>query len=245
MKSEDPAFPQTRWSLIQRVQLGAEDEAREAFETVCKCYWYPIYAYLRYSGHAPPDAEDLTQGFFFRLISEGALTTVRKERGRLRSYLLGVLKRHLSNELRHKRAQKRGGGQEMLSIYTDAAEDRYVKELVDVESPDRMLDRTWAVALLTRATERLSEAFIEGGNEEAFSHLKEFLPLGANATAGSDIARRMNVSESVVRLQIHRMRKRYARLVEEEVALTVSDPSDVQEELDFLMAAIGRRRTKL
>lgn len=239
MNPEDPSFPQTRWSLVRRVQQGSETEARDAMEIICKSYWYPIYAYLRHSGFAPADAEDLTQGFFFRLINEGALDYARKEMGKLRSYLLGVLKRHLSDQKRHNMALKRGGGQKIISFDAEAAENRYALEPLDRNSPDKMFDRAWAAAVLSDASSKLRTAFIEGDNEDAFVHLSEFLPLGDNATPYREIAARMNVDESVVRLQVHRMRQRYRKFIEEEVGQTVADPGEVKEELEHLMTMMG------
>lgn len=218
------------------VRLGTEAEARQAMESICQSYWYPIYVYLRRSGHSPSDAEDLTQGFFHRLISEGALATAREEVGRLRSYLLGVLKRHLSDQQRLNRALKRGGAQIIISFEDAGAEARYKLEPRDWDSPDKLFDRAWAVSILTDASDRLRDAFMEGGNENAYNHLSEFLPLGANATSYRDIAVRMGVNERVVRLQVHRMRQRYRLLIQEEVAQTVVDPSEVEGELEHLMS---------
>ncbi|MGK0190637.1 MAG: DNA-directed RNA polymerase specialized sigma24 family protein [Verrucomicrobiales bacterium] len=239
MNSEESSFPSTHWSLVKVAQQGSETEVRQAMETICQRYWYPIYAYLRHSGHAPPDAEDLTQGFFHRLISEKALLAASEGRGRLRSYLLGVLKHHLSDQKRHNEALKRGGGLKIVSFDETVAEQRYALEPRDLNSPDKLFDRAWAVSVLTDATAKLREAFLEGDNEEGFRHLSEFLPMGDNDTPYRDIANRMGVNEKAVRLQVHRMRQRYRRIIEDEVRQTVADPAEIQEELDHLMAMMS------
>jgi RNA polymerase sigma-70 factor (ECF subfamily) len=209
-------------------------------EAICQCYWYPIYAYLRRSRYSPTDAEDLTQGFFERLICEEAMLGADRERGRLRSYLLGVMKRFLSDDKRHREALKRGGGTHRVSFDEEEAEHRYQQESDHLREPSELFDRAWARDLLCNATDKLRQSFVEGGNAEAFEHLSEFLPLGANSSPYSEVAGKMAVAENVVRLQVHRMRKRYRTLIENEIALTVQDPGQIEAELEHLMAAVGR-----
>ena len=240
MNSEGDHFPSTHWSQVKVLQQGDDIEAGRAFEDLCQRYWYPIYAFLRRSGHTPADAEDLTQGFFHRLIAERALHTADPAHGRLRSYLLGVLKRLLSDQNRHDMAVKRGGGESLVSFDHTDAEEIYRLEPPDLNSPDRQFDRAWAVRLLANATNRLREDFVQGDNIEAFDHLIEFLPLGENATPYREVAMRMGVEEHVVRLQVHRMRQRYRKLIELEVGQTVRDAGQIIEELAHLMTALGR-----
>ena len=163
-----------------------------------------------------------------------------RERGRLRSYLLGVLKRFLSDDKRHREALKRGGGTRQISFDEYEAEHRYQGESDHLPEPSALFDRAWATDLLSNATDKLRGSFVQGGNAEAFEHLSEFLPLGANSSPYREVARMMSVTEDVVRLQVHRMRKRYRTLIEEEIALTVMDPGQIDAELEHLMAAIGR-----
>jgi RNA polymerase sigma factor (sigma-70 family) len=235
----DPSFPSTHWSLVQRVKDGDDKDSGLAMEAICKSYWYPIYAFLRRIGHAPSDAEDLTQGFFHRLIDEKSLLTANSDLGRLRSFLLGVLKRLLSDHTRHNATLKRGGGHADLSIDETDAEDRYKLEPSDLESPDKLFDRAWAHGILEHAAVKLRVAFEEGDNGEAFHHLQEFLPQGDNATSYRKVAKRMGVNENSVRLMVHRMRQRYRKCIEEEVAQTVTDPGEVEAEIEHLLAAVG------
>lgn len=240
MSPESSEFPSTRWSVVKVAQGQDQTLAREALANLCQDYWYPIYAYLRRSGHSAQDAEDRTQDFFCRVLEREAFQSVDRARGRLRSYLLGVLKRSLSDDQRKRGAQKRGSGQAPLSLDDAEAEERYQLEPSDSQSPDLLFDRAWARHVLTAATESLRDHFVLGNNEDAFIHLSEFLPLGENGESYRDVASRMGVDESVVRLQVHRMRKRYRKMVEEEVAKTVDTSEDLSEELDYLLSVIGR-----
>lgn len=239
MSSGRSDFPSTHWSLIESARGENEAEARQALENLCERYWYPIYAYLRRSGRTPADAEDLTQSFFQRVVLEKAFHSADQAQGRLRSYLLGVMKRLLSDDKRHREAAKRGGKLQLLSFDDAEAESRYQLEPADTGSPDHFFDRTWARSVLVDASGRLRELFREGGNAESYEHLSEFLPLGENARSYREVAARMGVDEKVVRLQVHRMRQRYRVLIEETVALTVRDPAEVDDELSYLMSAIG------
>lgn len=224
---------------MTKVRGDDEAEAQRAMETICRNYWYPIYAFLRRSGYSPSDAEDLTQGFFHRLISEEAILRADQERGRLRSYLLGVLKRFLSDEQRFHGAIKRGGKQRLISLDELAAEDRYREEPSGEASPAELFDRAWARRLLVEASERLRVSFVEGSNEDAYTYLSEFLPLGDNARSYRDVAIDLGTTEGTVRLQVHRMRQRYRKLILEEVAQTVLDAAEVEAELEYLMAVVG------
>ncbi len=238
-QSKDPAFPSTHWSVVQRLGGGDEGDSRRAMEDICRRYWYPIYAFVRRNGYTPLDAEDLTQGFFQRLIGGNALLAARAERGRLRSYFLGMLKRMLSDHERHHAALKRGGGVVEISFDEVVAEDRYRDEPADSDSPDKLFDRAWATGILKSATALLEQAFIEGDNAEAFLHLREFLPQGDNSESYRAVAERMGVQESAVRLMVHRMRQRYRKFIADEVAQTVADPADVGAEIEHLLAAVG------
>lgn len=240
MDSGGTNFPTTHWSLIKVVQRGSEADARAALESLCQNYWYPVYAYLRRSGQTPADAEDLTQAFFHRLIVERGLQSADRQIGRLRSYLLGMLKRLLSDAARHEAALKRGGGHAPVSFDALAAEVSYRIEPQDTNSPDRVFDRAWAFRVMARATARLREAFAEGDNAEAFEHLREFLPEGDNDTSYRAVAVRMGVDERVVRLQVHRMRQRYRKLIEDEVRQTLDDPAELAGELEHLLGLLGR-----
>lgn len=238
-KSRSP-FPTTHWSLVKRVQRGTVEDARRALEDICKGYWYPIYSYLRRSGHAPDEAEDLTQDFFQRVIEEQSILAADEARGRLRSFLLGVLKRLLSDHFRALGREKRGGGRKIISFDDLDAEERYRREPVDLKSPDALYDRAWAEGVLQSAMENLRAEFVKADDLPLFEQLREFLPLGDNATPYRQVAARVRLSEAAVRLQVHRMRKRYAKMIEEEIARTVEGEAAVADEREHLLSVMAR-----
>lgn len=234
-------FPTTRWTLISRLRLADGREAARAMEEVCRAYWYPIYAFARRMGFGPHDAEDLTQVFFQNLVAYESLQEARPEKGRMRSFLLAMVKRVISKQVRHDTAAKRGGpGLRLVSFDEKSAEERYASEPADIRDPERLFDRAWAEGVLESAAKRLEAEYAEADNLKTWSLLREFLPLGENATPYARLAAKLGVREATLRLQIHRMRKRYARLIEMEIAETVGDPSEVRGELDYLMALMAR-----
>jgi RNA polymerase sigma-70 factor (ECF subfamily) len=241
-KQEGPApFPPTRWTLVRRVQEGDESAASRAMEELCGQYWYPIYAFTRRYGYAPHDAEDLTQSFFQRLIASRTIHDARQEQGRLRSFMLGLLKRVLADHLRRVHAGKRGWSPAATVSFDDAApEERYAGEPIEIRDPEAMFDRAWAEGVLATAERKLRDEFAKADNLDSYEQLREFLPLGDNATPYVEAAKKLRIAEGTLRLQIHRMRKRYGKLIEEEIAQTVDGPGEVKAELDHLMTVIGR-----
>lgn len=240
-RTSQVAFPSTRWSLVQSMRRGGEAEAAQALNEICRHYWYPIYAFTRRNGFSRHDAEDITQAFFQRVITSDVILDAREEKGRLRSFMLGLLKRIISNHIRHVSAEKRGGSPDAtLSFDDDSAEDRYLAEPADVRDPAALFDRAWAEEVLADAEQRLREDFVRGNNLEDFERLREYLPLGDNATPYAELACSLGISESALRLQIHRMRKRYARCIEDQISETVSTPDEAKAELAHLMKVIGR-----
>lgn len=242
MSSASPSseFPSTRWTLVRTVQKGGGVEATQALEQLCRSYWYPIYAYARRRGLSAEDAEDVTQAFFQNLVTYEALQDARQEKGRLRSFMLGLLKRVMAKQYRHDTASKRGGvACQVISFQDTGAEARYAVEAADHGDPDALFDRAWASGILSGAEARLCAEYVQAENRETFESLREFLPLGDNVTPYLSVAKRLGIAEPTLRLQIHRMRKRYGKLIEMEIARTVNTPEEVKEELAHLMAVIG------
>lgn len=235
------AFPSTRWSLVHSMQKGGEAEAARALNEICRHYWYPIYAFTRRHGFSRQDAEDITQVFFQHVVSSEVILSARAENGLLRSFMLALLKRVISKHIRHVSAQKRGGSPNAtLSFDDDSAEDRYLAEPADVRDPAALFDRAWAEEVLREAEQMVRAEFARGDNLEDFERLREFLPHGDNATPYPELAASMGITESALRLQIHRMRKRYARCIEDQITQTVSTPDEAKAELEHLMKVIGR-----
>ncbi len=238
--AQNPKFPTTNWTLIRKVREGGELAAARAMEEICRSYWYPIYAFARRAGFFTQDAEDLTQEVFANLITYDSIHAVRAEKGRMRTFMLGATKNIIHKKLRHDAAEKRGAARKALSLDEDDAESRYAQEPEDIRDPDRIFDRAWAEGVLDMAGKKLQEDFAKADNLDGYEQLREYLPLGENATPYKEAAKRLGINESTLRLQIHRMRKRYGKFIEEEIAQTVSDPAEQKAELDHLLAVMGR-----
>lgn len=239
--SPSPDFPSTRWTLVRQVQAGSEADARLAMEEICRTYWYAIYAFARRQGFPAVDAEDVTQVFFQTLVTRETIQAAREEKGKLRTFMLAMLRQIISKQLRHDNAEKRGGGAHNVISFDDAlAEHLYSQEPPGIHDTDLVFDRAWAASVLSIAGAKLRADYQKADNLEAFDQLREFLPLGENATPYAEAAKRLHINEATLRLQIHRMRKRYGKLIEAEIAHTVGSPEEVKAELAHLMKVVGR-----
>ncbi len=213
-------------------------EVAAALEQLCRAYWFPLYAYVRRRGNDPVSSQDLTQEFFCRLLEKRWLSTVDKERGRFRSFLLSAMSNFLANEWDKANRQKRGGGTVQFSIDQTDAENRYLVELPDALTPEKMFERRWAQNLLAQVLERLKSEFVEAGNGGRFDDLKVYL-MGGAASSYAETAARMQVTESALKSAIHRLRLRFAALLRQEIARTVATPGEVEDELRQLLSALS------
>jgi DNA-directed RNA polymerase specialized sigma24 family protein len=234
------AFPTTRITLIEAARGEPTSEARDALSVLCSAYWFPIYAYIRRLGYRREDAEDLTQSFFARVLDKQYLRDFERERGRFRSFLLGALKHFVANERDWARARKRGGGSATLPLdaVLRTAEHRYGLEPRDDLSPDKLFERQWAFALLTRVQERLQAEADRDGKGAQFERLKSSLTADDLGVAYRTIAVELNTTEGAIKVVVHRLRRRFRELLREEIAQTVDNPEDVGNELRDLMAAL-------
>jgi RNA polymerase sigma-70 factor (ECF subfamily) len=212
-----------------------------ALETLCQAYWYPLYAYLRRSGHRPEDAQDLVQEFFQRLLTSDWISRADPNKGRFRTFLLCGLQNFLGNEWQKANRLKRGGGRAFISLDATGAEQRYGLEPADLASPDKLFDRRWAMLLLENVLARLEAEVTQASGAERFKALRSTL-LGEPAEAAYlDLAKRFEVAESTVKSWVHRLRLRYRELLREEVGRTVAAPGEVQEELRHVLRALVAR----
>lgn len=209
--------------------------AREALERLCRAYWFPLYAHVRAKGFGPEDAEDLTQEFFARFLVSNALRTVSQEGGRFRAFLLASLNHFLANEWDRLRAEKRGGGQKVLTFDAASAEERLKMEPVTNLTPERLYERRWAAALLQTVLERLRSELTTAGKATVFDSLHGFLSDSGEALLYPQAAARLGLTEPATRKTVQRLRQRYRELLREEVALTVATPHEVEEELKHLL----------
>jgi len=232
-----PAFATTHWSVVVEAQ-GESPAAQEALEKLCRTYWRPIYSFLRRQGISADDAQDLTQGFFASLLQHRNLNAVRKEEGRLRSYLLGALKYFLGEERRRAMTIKRGKGQRIIPLEELRADERFAMEPADPMTADRIYERRWASTVLERALNLLKDEYHRAGNADLFDSLKQLLPGEPDAPPQKHIAEKLGMTENAVRQAFYRFRQRYQSLLREEIAHTVANPGDIEDELRHLIAII-------
>jgi RNA polymerase sigma-70 factor (ECF subfamily) len=235
-------FPRTRWTSVLQVRQGSHDsEGQKALAELCQIYWHPLYAYARRCGQSSEDAEDLTQGFFARLLERNLFSKADPSRGRLRSFLLGAFKNYMSEEWRRGVRQKRGGGQTPLPLHELRNEqlDCAAPGSPLAKEPDALFDRIWFEALLERAMKRLEEEYRKRGKIEVFLNLQEFLAWNQKDTRLAKVGEEINMSPGAVRVALLRMRQRFRQLIEEEVAVTVGRPEEASEELAYLLRSLS------
>jgi RNA polymerase sigma-70 factor (ECF subfamily) len=232
-------FTTTHWSIVLAARDPSAPQAADALEKLCRSYWYPLYAFVRRQGYDESSAKDQVQGFFARLLEKNFLAEVDQEKGKFRSFLLASLKHYMADERDKARAQKRGGGQILISLDETVGEDRYRAEPVDVMDAEKLYERRWALTLLDQARERLKEEFQNAGKSDLYQHLQLFDAGGRESPPYADVAREVGLSESGLRTAVFRMRQRYQELVREEVAQTVSSPQEVDEEIRHLILVVG------
>ena len=231
------AFTTTHWSIVLEAQ-GESPAAQEALEKLCRTYWRPIYGFVRRHGAGSEDAEDLTQGFFALLLERKDLNTVRKEKGRLRSYLLTSVRNFLADEARHAMAVKRGKGQRLIPL-----EEIRGPESIDIERSDRLTadqiyERRWAFTLLEQVMARLREEYRSAGNVRFFDQMKKMLMDEPDRPSQAQVATEFDMTENAVKQAFYRFRQRYQTLLREEIAHTVAMPGDIEDELRHLISVV-------
>lgn len=231
-------FPTTHWSRVVTAASRDASEAREALASLCQAYWYPIYAYVRHRGHAPELAQDLTQDFFAYVLERDLISLADPTRGRFRAFLSTICARRLAEHRDRQNAAKRGGGRSPLTIDPLDAERRYAREPADELTPERIFDRTWALTLLARVVERLRREYDDADRSERFEELLAVLTRDPASDTYAAIALRLGTTEGNVRVAVHRLRRRYGLLLREEIAATVGDEAQIDDEIRALFAAL-------
>ena len=232
-------FATTRWSIVVSAARESSPESNAALETLCRAYWYPLYAFIRRQGFTPDDASDLAQEFFSRLLEKRCLVGVDSARGRFRSFLLVSLQNFLANEWDKARAQKRGGGSAPLSIDAVSAEASYLLEPVHDLTAERIYERRWAMTLLERVLQRLQNEYVQAQKGRLFETLQPTIVDAGGAAAYRDLGVEIGMGEGAVKVAVHRLRKRYRTLLLDEIAQTVTSQEEVDDELRALMTAVG------
>lgn len=236
-----PFFATTHWSVVLTAVNHETAEVAVALEQLCRAYWYPLYVFVRRRGHNPEDAQDLTQEFFALLLRKEYLRLADRARGRFRTFLLHALEHFLINEWKHARRLKRGGGAAILSLDFECGEQRYAHESTAVLTPAQAYDKRWAATLLDQVLDSLRQEYALAGNARIFEALAELL-WGKDATESyAQVAGRFGMTEGAVRGAMHRLRSRYRERLRGEVARTVAQHGEVDEELRYLISVVSQR----
>ncbi len=234
------SFQTTRWSLVQRANGDIDDEALQALAALCDSYWYPVYAYIRRSGYGAHDAEDLTQGFFAKLLEKGTLAHADPAKGRLRSFLLTCVRNYLHNE--HERASAQRRGAHLLTSFDAGwAEERFASEPADDLTPDRLYQRRWALTLLEFTLQVLEQEYSADGKRELFATLRPCLGFTKEKTPNyADLATHLGCTESTVKSHVFRLRQRWREILFQQVSVTLDDPTsdEIKGELAELLECV-------
>lgn len=237
--SSSPCFVTTHWSVVLSAQENCSSVADAALERLCRAYWWPLYAFVRRRGYEAHDAQDLTQEFFARLLAKDFLRAVDRSKGKFRSFLLAALEHFLAKEWRRANAQKRGGKFTFVSINDDSAEQPYLQVPASNLSPEQLFEQQWAIALLEQAVAKLRAEFIADGKATQFELLKITLTGEKRAETYARMAAKLETTEAALKMAVWRMHKRYGELLRAEITNTVTDPAEVEAELQALFKALS------
>lgn len=231
-------FPATRWTLIVAAGQSENPAAGEALAELCRSYWYPVYAFVRRSGYAAADAEDLTQGFFVRFLERRDVTSAERAKGRFRSFLLTAVKHFLADEADRRNTQKRGGARRAVPLHLESAERRYSNVAANHETPERAYERAWARTLIARVNNDLRESFGREGRLAEFDSLKSFLPGSETQYTYAEAAQAGGTTEGALKVAVHRLRRRFRELFQAEIARLVEDPAMIADEIQHLLQTL-------
>jgi DNA-directed RNA polymerase specialized sigma24 family protein len=233
-------FETTQWGLVAAAAAPTDAKSQWALSQLCEQYWFPIYAYIRRQGYSADKAEDLTQTFFAIILERKTFRRVDRERGRLRTYLLGAVTRFLAGQHQRAAALKRGGGKRAVPLDLVLAEGRFRIAESDSQSPEKLFDRQWALTVLDLAMNALKREYAIRGKEERFDQLHGQLTGDEKSIKYRELAAAMKTTEGALKVRIHRMRQEYRRIVRELIGQTLTSPGEVEEEVQHLFAALAR-----
>jgi DNA-directed RNA polymerase specialized sigma24 family protein len=233
-------FPTTHWSVVLMAGHGNVPQAGDALEILCQTYWHPLYVYVRRRGYSEADAKDLTQGFFAWLLKRNWLGGADQQRGRFRSFLQVSFNRYLANEWDKAQTQKRGGGR-LVPLDFEDAEMRCARAVADHLTPEQSYEWRWALTLLDHVLSRLGTEYAGQGKADLFGELKPCLLGECAAQPYAILASKLGMTEGSVKVAVHRLRQKYRQLLRDEVANTVANPGEVDDEMLHLFAVLARR----
>jgi RNA polymerase sigma-70 factor (ECF subfamily) len=232
-------FATTHWSVVLAAGHGESAPAQQALETLCRVYWYPLFAYVQRKGYRAEEAQDLTQEFFARLIAKDHFRLADRNKGKFRGFLLAMLDYFLAREWSRAHRQKRGGQFTFISMVERPPEERNHLEPADLETPERIFLRQWAIALLKQAMNALQRECEANGKASLFQEAKSLISGERHGAAYAQISRNLNMAEGAVRVAVHRLRQRYGELLRGEVAHTVTSEEEIDEELRYLFQVLS------
>ena len=241
------SFHTTHWTIVMSAAQSQAQGGQDALAELCRLYWYPLYVFARRRGCSPEDAQDLTQGFFLHLLEHRALGGVNRLKGKFRSFLLASFQNHISDAYDRSRRLKRGGDKQFVRLDAENAEERYQREPVEFSTAGKIFDARWAMTILGEALRRLRQECGTAGKMPTFEALRVFLdPIDTgDHPAYEEVANRLKISLGGVKTLVHRLRKRYAALLREEVGRTVSDRAEIDEEIHALCEALIASKGRL
>jgi RNA polymerase sigma factor (sigma-70 family) len=233
-------FTTTHWSVVLAAGQSETAQATQALEALCRTYWHPLYAYVRRRGYTEHEAQDLTQEFFARLLATDSLRAVDRGKGRFRSFLLAAMEHFLAKEWRRAHAQKRGGGVSFLPFDDSGSESRPLQVASPGLTPQEFYDQQWAITLLEQAVAKLRHEYRDAGKAELFEELKIHLTMQKPDASYAELAAQLNTTVAAIKMAVSRLRRRYGELLRDEIAVTVSKPEEIEEEMRALAAALNR-----
>jgi RNA polymerase sigma factor (sigma-70 family) len=234
------SFAATRWTLVLAAGEGADKRQADALGELCRVYWQPIYAYIRHCGQPPAEAEDLTQGFFARLIEHSDLSAADPSRGRFRAFLMACLRNFMANQYDREMAAKRGGRVHISRLEFGNADERYQREPVHDLTPDKLFERRWAITVLDRVLAQLCEYYADADKLSLFEALKPLLTKeDGEKDSCADIAAQLGMTSNAVKTAAYRLRVLYRQTLRAQIAETVATEEEIDEEIRYLLAVLG------
>jgi RNA polymerase sigma-70 factor (ECF subfamily) len=236
----DHNFRTTHWSVVLAAGEQNSAQGQEALARLCQIYWLPVYAFIRKRGYVPDQAKDLTQGFFQTFLERNSVARAVRDRGRFRSFLMTSVENFLRNAHERSQAQKRGGGQSFVALNDLDLEEAYLSDAIATESdPVHDFELRWALTVLDRVMQRLREEFLKQGRAELFDGLEAHLLGDVDSVPYSELSVRFGISVANIKTMALRLRRRYQLLLRDEIAQTVAQPGEIDEELRYLMRIVS------
>lgn len=239
-QSPNGRFATTHWSVVLDASRPAGSQYADAMSNLCRTYWYPLYAYLRRQGCDRYEAEEYTQAFFTRLLEKSDLKLADPDRGRFRSFLLASLKHFVANERKREKTLKRGGDRKIFTLDFSDADRRYSLAPIEKMSPEKLFERSWALTVLRNATDKLEAESAAADKGRIFDSLKVYLTAEKDAIPYREAAEELQMTEGAVKVAVHRLRRKYRELLQDEIAQTVEKPDDIKDEIHNLFIALAR-----